>query len=207
MKVRFFKPDIDKWKFIDEDHDGIDDRDETDITDGEKNSVVKGSFRLVNWNLSFAKNCIQACFLLFLIANLFIFTLLTIDFIRNGVLNYFDTYITEVFGLMRDTIGVYIIKSCLENSFKITMSVLSDYIDKKYGYKLDPNHSSDDPNKTTIVIGDKTNTVVGASNTTDNEESYEEQMAAQEESNKVDTTTTTDDSEDGGFFKDSSKYS
>ena len=142
-KQRFFTPDINKWKYVDSDKptnnqqvlgaSNISSRGGK-ITEREKDKLIRSNVKFVDWSLSF----------LFLIANIFVIVGLSLNYFQMGALMYFDTYITEVYGMMRDVIGVYIIKTCLENSFKITMSVVSDYIDKKYG-ESDNNNYNEDP--------------------------------------------------------------
>ena len=173
-KTRFYTPDINKWKYIDDgelegdiaqgtkqensttsNYTKYSKTNESDqvlgasaisshgrnITDREKDKLIRNNVKFVDWSLSFSKNCIQLSFIIFLIANIFIIAGITINYFQMGMLSSFDTYITEVYGMMRDVIGVYIIKTCLENSFKITMSVLSDYIDKKYSIKEENNQN------------------------------------------------------------------
>lgn len=152
-KQRFFTPDINKWKYVDSDKptnnqqvlgaSNISSRGGK-ITEREKDKLIRSNVKFVDWSLSFSKNCIQLSFIIFLIANIFVIVGLSLNYFQMGALMYFDTYITEVYGMMRDVIGVYIIKTCLENSFKITMSVVSDYIDKKYG-ESDNNNYNEDP--------------------------------------------------------------
>ena len=170
-KTRFYTPDINKWKYIDDgelegdiaqgtkqensatlNYTKTGEPDQVlgasaisshgrDITDREKDKLIRNNVKFIDWSLSFSKNCIQLSFIIFLIANIFIIAGITINYFQMGMLSFFDTYITEVYGMMRDVIGVYIIKTCLENSFKITMSVLSDYIDKKYSIKEENNNN------------------------------------------------------------------
>jgi hypothetical protein len=113
--TKFFKPNKD-WKFVE---------------DNEKNKTVANSFKFFNWTISFTKNVVQVAFIIFVIANLFIMSMIISNFIRFGELASLDTYITEIFNMFIAVIGGYIIKAGVENSIKISFSVISDYLDKK----------------------------------------------------------------------------
>ena len=121
---RFFTPN-NNWKF---EEDNI-------ISDNDKDKSIKKHFEFFNWTLSFTKNCVQACFILFVIANLFIVGLITVNFVYNNQLVGIETYITEMFNMFVVVVGGYIVKAAIENSVKITMSVLSDWLIKRYKIK------------------------------------------------------------------------
>ena len=97
-----------------------------------QDEMIENSVHWYNWNFSFTKKCISISFLIFIIANIFIIIGLTASFIIQKDLEHIETYVTEVYSLMKDVIGVYIIKAGVENLAKIIMSVVSDYFDKKY---------------------------------------------------------------------------
>jgi hypothetical protein len=61
---------------------------------------------------------------------------MSINFVVHGTIDLLETYINNVFAMFENVIGGYIIKSATENALKITMSVLSDYVEKKYGTSL-----------------------------------------------------------------------
>jgi hypothetical protein len=113
--TKFFKPNK-TWKFVD---------------DTDQNKTVHNSFKFFNWTISFTKNVVQVAFIIFVIANLFIMGMITANFIRFGELVSLDTYINEIFNMFIAVIGGYIIKAGVENSVKISFSVISDYLDKK----------------------------------------------------------------------------
>lgn len=113
--TKFFQPKKD-WKFVE---------------DKDKNKAVDNSFKFFNWTISFTKNVVQVAFIIFVIANLFIMGMITANFIRFGELTSMDTYINEIFNMFIAVIGGYIIKAAIENSIKISFSVISDYLDKK----------------------------------------------------------------------------
>ena len=95
MKIkRYFTPDINKWKYVDD--NGNEESDakvikekmrmsqiygtDEEITDKEKNIAIRNSFKLMTWNVSFTKNVVQLAFILFLIGNIFIAVMISINF-------------------------------------------------------------------------------------------------------------------------------
>ena len=127
---RFYKPSIDVWKFNKE-------PEETgEITEKEKDKVIRGNVKFFDWQLSFTKTCVQIAFIIFVLANIYILTMMTINYTINFSVELLDTYINNVFSMFVDVIGGYIIKSATENSLKIVMSVFSDYVEKKYNTPL-----------------------------------------------------------------------
>ena len=192
MKIkRYFTPDINKWKYVDD--NGNEESDakvikekmrmsqiygtDEEITDKEKNIAIRNSFKLMTWNVSFTKNVVQLAFILFLIGNIFIAVMISINFWTIGNLEFFDTYITEMFDMFKNVIGAYILKSTAENVGKIGFSVLSDYIDTKYKGKLqEPSDSKGNSNNTVIF---------NSNNPSPNEDSYEESIVAELESVEI----------------------
>lgn len=130
--MRFYKPSISAWKYSKDKNVPI----KGSITNTEKDHTIRENVKFFNWQLSFTKNCVQIAFIIFLISNLFILTIMTINFIINGSVDLYESYTNNVFTMFENVIGGYIIKSATENSLKIVMSVLSDYVEKKYGTKL-----------------------------------------------------------------------
>ena len=192
MKIkRYFTPDINKWKYVDD--NGNEESDakvikekmrmtqiygsDEEITDKEKNIAIRNSFKLMTWNVSFTKNVVQLAFILFLIGNIFIAVMISINFWTVGNLEFFDTYISEMFDMFKNVIGAYILKSTAENVGKIGFSVLSDYIDTKYKGKLqEPSESKGNSNNTVTF---------NSNNPSPNEDSYEESIIAELESVEI----------------------
>ena len=120
-KRKFFTPNK-SWKFVD---------------DNSKNETIDKSFKFFNWTLSFTKNVVQVAFIIFVIANLFIMGMIVWHYVRMGELYPMDTYIDRIFEMFIAVIGGYIIKSALENSIRISFSVINDYLEKKLQIKID----------------------------------------------------------------------
>ena len=99
-----------------------------------KETTTKSSFKFFNWTISFTKNIIQVAFIIFVIANLFIFSLIGYHYFNTGELIYLDIVVQEVYAMFVSVIGGYIIKAATENTFKIVGSVLSKWLDLKYNY-------------------------------------------------------------------------
>ena len=140
-KTRFYEPDIDVWKFRKDNEEDqstpeVDSEENTAVSpieDKDQQVVVKKRFEFFNWTLSFTKNVVQACFILFLIVNLFIAIMITYVYISTKQIVALEIYISEVYNMFITVIGGYIIKSTTENTIKIVFSVLSDWLEKKYG--------------------------------------------------------------------------
>ena len=132
--MRFFKPSITSWKYVDNDKGGTVVK--GNISKNEKDATIRQSKKFFDWQLSFTKTCVQIAFIIFVIANLFILAIMTINFYITGTIDLLEGYTNNVFSMFENVIGGYIIKSATENALKITMSVLSDYVEKKYGTPL-----------------------------------------------------------------------
>lgn len=132
--MRFYKPSIASWKFVDTDKGGPIVKGA--ISKEEKDTTIRKNLKFFDWQLSFTKTCVQIAFIIFVIANVYILTMLTINFCINNTVDLFEGYINNVFTMFENVIGGYIIKSATENALKITMSVLSDYVERKYGTAL-----------------------------------------------------------------------
>ena len=120
-KTRFFKPNK-SWKFVD---------------DNDKNKAIGEGFKFFNWTLSFTKNVVQVAFILFVIANIFIMGMIIWHNIRTGELYSMDTYIDRVYEMFIAVIGGYIVKSAIENSIRISFSVINDYLEKKLQLQIE----------------------------------------------------------------------
>lgn len=113
-----------------------------------KETTVKSNFKFFNWTISFTKNIIQVAFIIFVIANIFIFGLIGHHYYVTKELIYIDIVVQEVYAMFVAVIGGYIIKAATENSVKIIGSILSKWLDLKYQYSdtddsilFDPYHS------------------------------------------------------------------
>ena len=127
--TRFFKPNKD-WKYEEE--------------NDTKAKTVHNSFKFFNWTISFTKNVVQVAFIIFVIANIFIMSMITANFIRFGELSSLDTYINEIYNMFIVVIGGYIIKAGVENTAKISFSVISDYLEKKNNCTVEETIISDE---------------------------------------------------------------
>ena len=84
-----------------------------------------------------------------------------------------EIYISEIFNMFITVIGGYIIKSTTENTIKIVFSVLSDWLEKKYGIQdrlKEPEEESDTyiftgnrPTPQTGVLADGSSTITDES--------------------------------------------
>ena len=152
-KKRFYTPDVDGWKFHNDknteetaDSDSIDREEISPVSDNTQKTTIKKHFEFFNWTLSFTKNVVQACFILFLIVNIFIAAMITYVYINTRQVVALEIYISEIFNMFITVIGGYIIKSTTENTIKIVFSVLSDWLEKKYGIEgrlKEPEEESD----------------------------------------------------------------
>ena len=122
---RFFVPNK-SWEFVD---------------DNEKNKSVDKGFKFFNWTLSFTKTVVQIAFIIFILANLFIMGMIIWHNIRTGELYSMDTYIDRVYEMFIAVIGGYIIKSAVENSIRISFSVINDYLEKKLQIQIDKDNT------------------------------------------------------------------
>lgn len=120
-KTRFYQPNK-SWKFI---------------NNSDKNQTVGESFKFFNWTLSFTKNVVQVAFIIFVVANLFIMGMIIWHNAQTGELFAMDIYIDKVFEMFIAVIGGYIIKSAVENSIRITFSVVNDYLEKKLQIQIE----------------------------------------------------------------------
>ena len=133
---RFFNPSISVWKFNkkpEAEETGV-------IKNKEKDKTIRETVKFFDWQLSFTKTCVQIAFIIFVLANIYILTLISINFYMSNDITLLDTYINNVFTMFVDVIGGYIIKSATENGLKIVMSVFSDYVEKKYHTPLIREH-------------------------------------------------------------------
>ena len=152
-KKRFYTPDVDGWKFHNDkntedtaDSDAVDGEERSPVSDNTQKTTIKKHFEFFNWTLSFTKNVVQACFILFLIVNIFIAAMITYVYINTRQVVALEIYISEIFNMFITVIGGYIIKSTTENTIKIVFSVLSDWLEKKYGIEgrlKEPEEESD----------------------------------------------------------------
>ena len=127
--TNYFNPDISKWKQKENTPD-------TSIIDDNthKKNIMK-HFEFFDWTISFTKNVVMAAFVLFILANIFITAMISIIFICSQQITALEAYIDKVYEMFITVIGGYIIKSATENTVKIVFSVLSDWLEKKYGIK------------------------------------------------------------------------
>jgi len=137
---RFFTPNINSWKYIPADVKIKKKRIKSTalkLSEEEKEAMIDNSTRLVDFAVSFTKTVVRISFLLFVVVNVFILTMTTINYFQTGELLFLDTLIAESYGMLRDVIAAYIIKAATENSLRIGFSVLSDFLDKKYNIDTD----------------------------------------------------------------------
>ena len=150
--TRFYNPDVDSWKYNDDKKK--EESELSPISDDSQKNVVKKHFEFFNWTLSFTKNVVQACFILFLIVNIFIAGMITYVYLKSQQVIALEIYINEIFNMFITVIGGYIIKSTTENTIKIVFSVLSDWLEKKYGIEDRLKEPEDEPD-TYIFTGER----------------------------------------------------
>ena len=142
MGKMFYQPNVDSWKYIDGKRPGSTvvgaSRKSNTISEEEMGDTVKKGKSFFDWTLSFTKTIVQVAFLLFVFMNIFFVAVICVDYYKNGMLNYIDLLINQVYGMFVNVIGGYIIKSATENSIKIAFSVISQYLETKYGVSGSP---------------------------------------------------------------------
>lgn len=103
--------------------------------------------RFFIWLQEFSKKVVAITFLIFIIINIFILTVIGLCYFNTGELMYLDTLISEANVTFREVIGGYIIKAAVENAIKISGAAVEKYWDykmKKDGVVPDV---SDDPDE------------------------------------------------------------
>ena len=95
-KTRFFVPDINIWKYKNKDNKN---ESISPIDDKSQETTVKKRFEFFDWTLSFTKNVVQACFILFLIVNLFIAGMITYVYFKSKQVIALEIYISEVYNM------------------------------------------------------------------------------------------------------------
>lgn len=115
--------------------------------------VYEQSKSFVKWIQEFSKKIVSVTFVIFVIINVYILSMISISYYTTGELMYLDTLITESNLTFREVIGGYIIKAATENAIKIAGSIAEKYIEfianKKYKVEeeddFDIDISEDDP--------------------------------------------------------------
>jgi hypothetical protein len=104
---------------------------------------IKTSIEFLSWIQEFSKKIVFVTFLIFVLANLFFIVIVTLDFIRQGTIQYLDTYISEIHLTFREVIGGYLIKAASENVVKIGGSYMESYMKDKHMISKDTTFTSD----------------------------------------------------------------
>lgn len=115
--------------------------------------VYEQSKSFVKWIQEFSKKIVSVTFVIFVIINVYILSMISISYYTTGELMYLDTLISESNLTFREVIGGYIIKAATENAIKIAGSIAEKYIEfianKKYKVEeeddFDIDISEDDP--------------------------------------------------------------
>lgn len=139
---RFFTPNKYLWKYVDKTNREINYNRlrrgfKATSREDDLEKIIDNSNSLLDFSISFTKTVVRLSFVLFMVVNIFVLVMVTVNYINSRELNYLDTLITESYGMLRDVIAAYIIKAATENTFKIVFSVLSDYLEKKYDIHMD----------------------------------------------------------------------
>jgi len=108
----------------------------------------------LKWTQEFSKKIVTITFIIFVLVNLFILSIILYSYLTSNELMYIDILMSETHQTFREVIGGYIIKAAAENAIKIAGSVVEkyiDYISNKYGYEnteseeyLEDNYSEED---------------------------------------------------------------
>ena len=107
---------------------------------------VKKSLEFMSWIQEFSKKVVVITFMIFIIANLFFFGVITFEFYTTSELIGIEIFISEMHSTFRDVIGGYLIKSAIENSIKIGGGVVNTYLEMKLNSVTNCNISDiDDP--------------------------------------------------------------
>jgi hypothetical protein len=93
--------------------------------------TLKKNVEFLSWIQEFSKKIVFITFFIFILANIFFLVIVTIDFIKQGTIQYLDTYISEIHLTFRDVIGGYMIKAATENVFKIGGGYMESYMKTK----------------------------------------------------------------------------
>jgi hypothetical protein len=105
---------------------------------------IKTSIEFLSWIQEFSKKIVFVTFLIFVLANLFFIVIVTLDFIRQGTIQYLDTYISEIHLTFREVIGGYLIKAASENVVKIGGSYMESYMKDKHMISKDTTFTTSD---------------------------------------------------------------
>ena len=104
-------------------------------------SISDKSLSFFSWVQEYSKKIVSITFIIFVVLNLFVLGLITIEYIRTSQIYYLDILITEMHMTFREVIGGYIIKAAAENVIKITGPIIHEFIkfktEKKYGFKVE----------------------------------------------------------------------
>lgn len=96
--------------------------------DKPKEETIKTHNSFLNWIMETSKKIVTVTFIIFVLVNIFSVAMILITDGTN-----LETLISETHLTFREVIGGYFIKAALENSLKIGGSVVSKYIDNKFG--------------------------------------------------------------------------
>lgn len=90
--------------------------------------TIKTHNNFLNWVQETSKKIVTVTFVIFVLVNIFAVAMILVT---DGV--NLEILISETHMTFREVIGGYFIKAALENSLKIGGSIVSKYIDNKFG--------------------------------------------------------------------------
>lgn len=93
----------------------------------EKQTIITHN-SFLNWVQETSKKIVTVTFIIFVLVNIFAVAMILVT---NGV--NLEILISETHMTFREVIGGYFIKAALENSLKIGGSIVSKYIDNRFG--------------------------------------------------------------------------
>ena len=94
--------------------------------------IVESSTSFFKWTQEFTKKIVTIAFIIFVLVNAFVLSILLLSYLTTGELQYLDILISESNQTFRDVIGGYIIKAATENIVKISGSIIDRLLDIKY---------------------------------------------------------------------------
>lgn len=89
------------------------------------------TIEFLSWVQEFSKKIVTIFFIIFIIANLYILGMITVNFYLTREIYFLDNFMAEVYQTFREVIGGYLLKAAFENIVKIAVSAITAYIEYK----------------------------------------------------------------------------
>lgn len=95
-------------------------------------NTVKTHNAFLNWVQEYSKVIVSITYIIFVIIHIYLLIMFAIEYFASGNMEDMSVLLTETHTTFRDVIGGYILKAAVENSIKISGSIITRYIDYKY---------------------------------------------------------------------------